>query len=64
MHKWHCKKLHPELRASSVIFKPLPKVKNQRSGENSPNLVTLHTLSNIPGANPTTFEFPVTTPAL
>jgi hypothetical protein len=31
----------PDPRATSVIFKPLPKVNNRPLSENSPNLVTL-----------------------
>jgi hypothetical protein len=32
----------PKICATSLIFKPLPKVKNRPIGENSPNLVTLN----------------------
>jgi hypothetical protein len=38
---FYCGKAPPNIKATSVFFKELPKVNNRPMGENSPNLVTL-----------------------
>jgi hypothetical protein len=60
MYTFHNGKSSPKIRATSALFKKLPKVNNHPTGENSPNPVTLVplSLSRVDSQNfkrPTTF---------